>query len=128
LTTNRIGCLRTGAAGGLVASPSLPLDVGAATETIPAHLRRAVTARDRRCRFPGCTQPPAACEVHHIVPRALGGPTSLANLLMLCSFHHLIAVHRWGWAITLHPDGTVTATSPDHSRTLHSHSPPAHAA
>jgi len=120
--------LRTGTAGGLAASASLPLDVGAATETIPAHLRRAVTTRDRRCRFPGCTQPPAACEVHHITPRARGGPTKLTNLLLLCTFHHLIAVHRWGWSITLHPDATVTATSPDHSKTLHSHSPPAHAA
>jgi hypothetical protein len=28
----------------------------------------------------------------------------------------------------LNPDGTVTATSPDRTRTLHSHSPPAQAA
>ena len=36
---------------------------------------------------------------------------------------YLVDIHRWGWGITLHPDGTVTATSPD-GRTLHSHSPP----
>jgi hypothetical protein len=30
--------------------------------------------------------------------------------------------------LTLHPDGTYAATSPDHTRTLHSHSPPATAA
>jgi hypothetical protein len=107
---------------------SLPLDIGAATETIPAHLRRAVTARDEHCRFPGCQQRPAACHVHHLIPRAEGGPTALGNLLLMCSFHHLIAVHRWGWAIVLHPDGTTTATSPDRTRTLHSHSPPATAA
>jgi hypothetical protein len=59
---------------------------------------------------------------HHIIPRSQGGPTSLANLINLCTYH-LIAIHRWGWTITLHPDGTVTATSP-HGRTLHSHSPP----
>ena len=41
----------------------------------------------------------------------------------MCTFHHLIAIHRWGWAITLNPDGTVTATSP-YGQTLHSHSPP----
>ncbi len=120
--------LRTNLLPGPAASVSLPLDIGAATETIPVHLRRAVTARDRRCRFPGCDQPPAACHPHHIVPRSQGGPTCLTNLLLLCAFHHLIAVHRWGWSITLHPDGTVTATSPDSSRTLHSHGPPAHAA
>ena len=121
-------CLRTGALDGLVASVSLPLDIGAAADTIPAHLRRAVTARDRHCRFPGCHQPPAACHPHHLIPRAHGGRTSLAGLLLLCSFHHLIAVHRWGWGITLHPDGTTTATSPDGKRTLHSHGPPARAA
>ena len=120
--------LRTALAPGPAAAPSLPLDTGAATDTIPAHLRRAVTARDRHCRFPGCQQPPAACQPHHIVPRSEGGPTCLTNLLLLCSFHHLIAVHRWGWGITLHPDGTVTATSPGRTRVLHSHSPPAQAA
>jgi hypothetical protein len=37
--------LRTGLAPGPAATPSLPLDTGTATETIPAHLRRAVTVR-----------------------------------------------------------------------------------
>jgi hypothetical protein len=120
--------LRTGLAPGPAAAPSLVLDTGAATETIPAHLRRAVIVRDRHCRFPGCTQPPAACQPHHIIPRSDGGPTSLANLLLLCTFHHLIAVHRWGWQITLHPDATVTAVNPDRTRTLHSHGPPPQAA
>ncbi|MGA8461428.1 MAG: DUF222 domain-containing protein, partial [Streptosporangiaceae bacterium] len=116
--------LRTRLAPGTVASVSLPLDVGALTETIPVHLRRAVAVRDRGCRFPGCDQPVAACQPHHIIPRAQGGPTCLTNLTLLCSFHHLIAVHRWGWGIVLHPDGTVTATSPDGDKTLHSHGPP----
>jgi hypothetical protein len=49
-------------------------------------------------------------------------------MLLLCTFLHLIAVHRWGWGIALLPDGTVTATSPDRSRTLHSHGPPSRAA
>jgi hypothetical protein len=44
----------------------------------------------------------------------------------LCGFHHLTAIHRWRWALTLHNDGTTTATSPDGKRTLHSHSPPSH--
>ena len=116
--------LRTGLPEDLVASVSLPLDVGAVTETIPVHLRRAVARRDRRCRFPGCDQPVAATQVHHIVHRSEGGPTKLTNLLSLCSFHHLIAIHRWGWQIRLHPDGTVTAISPDGSRVLHGHGPP----
>src|SRR6266704_3987517 len=104
---------------------SLPLDIGAATETIPAHLRRAVTTRHRHCAFPGCDQPATVCDIHHLIPRARGGPTSLPNLVPLCGFHHLTAIHRWGWTSTLHPDGTTTVTSPDRNHTLHDHGPPA---
>jgi Domain of unknown function (DUF222) len=103
---------------------SLPLDIGAATETIPVQLRRAVTRRDLHCRFPGCDQPPVRCHVHHLRPRADGGETSVTNCCLLCSFHHLIVVHRWGWTLLLNPDGTTTATSPDGRRTLHSDAPP----
>jgi hypothetical protein len=108
-----------------VAAVSLPLDVGTATSTIPPWLRRAVIERDRHCAFPGCTQPPAACHVHHLVPRSEGGATALVNLVLLCAFHHLIAVHRWGWTLALNGDGTTTATSRDGKRVLHSHGPPA---
>ena len=118
------GWLRTRQHTGLPGAVSLPLDIGAATDTIPAHLRRAVACRDRHCRFPGCEQPPAACHVHHLTPRSQGGPTSLANCALACTFHHLVAIHRWGWTLTLNPDGTTTATSPDGQRTLHSHAPP----
>jgi Domain of unknown function (DUF4177) len=27
----------------------------------------------------GCTQPPSVCEVHHLIPWANGGPTSLGK-------------------------------------------------
>jgi Domain of unknown function (DUF222) len=120
--------LRAGLGSGPLASVSLPLDVGAATETIPAHLRRAATTRHPHCAFPGCEQPASACEIHHLRPRAHGGPTALPNLVPLCVFHHLIVIHRWGWSLTLNPDGTTTATSPDGHRTFHSHSPPGRAA
>ena len=119
--------LRTGLAIPGLASPSLPLDIGTATDLIPALLRRAATARHRCCAFPGCEQPASVCHLHHLIPRRDGGPTSLANLVPLCGFHHLIAVHSWGWHLTLSPDGTTTATSPDGARTLHSHGPPAQA-
>ena len=110
----------TGPAGTI----SLPLDIGTATDTIPVHIRRAVTHRDRHCRFPGCDAPAARCHVHHLRHRADGGETSVGNCCLLCVFHHLIAVHRWGWQLTLNPDGTTTAVSPDRKRTYHSHAPP----
>jgi hypothetical protein len=116
--------LRAALDGRPLTSVSLPLDIGAATEIIPVHLRRAVTARHPCCAFPGCDQPASVCDIHHIVPRSRGGPTSLPNLVPLCTFHHLTAIHRWGWTLTLQADGTTTATSPDGTRTLHSHGPP----
>jgi hypothetical protein len=104
---------------------SLPLDTGSPTETVAPHLRRAVIARDRHYTSPGCAQRPAACQVHHLLARSRGGATALGNLALLCPFHHLIAIHRWGWSLTLHGDGTTTAVSPDGKRTLRSHGPPA---
>ena len=115
--------LRHSLTDGPAASISQPLDIGIPTEIIPAHLRRAVVLRDRHCSFPGCFRPPAACQVHHIVPRSKGGVTSLVNCALLCPFHHLIAIHRWGWQFRLNPDGTKTAVSPD-GRIFHTHSPP----
>jgi hypothetical protein len=111
--------------GDPVTSVSLPLDVGSASETIPVHLRRLVTARHPQCAFPSCEQPASVCDVHHLVPRSEGGPTALHNLVNLCPFHHVVAVHRWGWKLCLNPDGTTTATGPD-GRVLHSYGPPAH--
>jgi hypothetical protein len=117
-----------GHAGRFLASVSLPLDTGTPTPTVPPHLRRAVERRDRRCVFPGCRQRPKACQAHHVIPRSQGGPTALWNLALLCPFHHLVVIHRWGWSLTLNADGTTTATSPNGMRTLHSHGPPGTAA
>ena len=123
--SGRVAWLRRQFTGIPVSTISLPLDVPAAADTIPLHLRRAVKKRDKHCRFPGCDMPAAGCEVHHIIHRKDGGRHALGNLTLLCRFHHLIAIHRWGWVFTLHPDGTTTASSPDGTKTLHSHPPPA---
>ena len=120
--------LRRKLTGTPAATISLPLDIAATIDTIPVHLRRAVKKRDKHCRFPGCDMPPAGCDVHHIQHRKDGGRHALTNLTLLCRFHHLVAIHRWGWQITLNPDGTTTAISPDGTKTLHSHPPPVVAA
>jgi hypothetical protein len=88
----------------------LPLDTGEAEPAIPAHLRRAVTTRHIHCAFPGCRVPATGCHIHHLVPRARGGPAALGNLVPLCAFHHLTASHRWGWTLTLHADGVPGST------------------
>ena len=119
--------LRTGQLGARLAGPSLPLDIGYA-DTIPAGIRNAVILRDKRCRWAGgCNQPAAACEVHHVKHKANGGKTSTKDCVLLCSFHHQIVIHRWGWTLVLNPDGTTTAWNPDRTKVLHSHSPPARA-
>jgi len=41
----------------VMAGASQPLDVGRRTPVVPPAMRRAVIARDRRCRFPGCDRP-----------------------------------------------------------------------
>ena len=116
--------LRTRQLGARLTGPSLPLDIGY-SKAIPPGIRNAVILRDRRCRWPGgCNQPAAACEVHHVKHKAHGGPTSLKDCVLLCSYHHQIVIHRWGWTLVLNPDGTTTAWNPDRTKVLHSHGPP----
>jgi hypothetical protein len=104
-------------------TPSLPLDIGY-SESIPAHIRRAVTLRDKRCAWPRCGRPAVYCDVHHIRHKEDGGETSVSGCVLLCQFHHDVCIHRWGWQVILHPDGTTEARSP-HGEILRSHGPPA---
>ncbi len=77
-----------------------PLDVGRASHSVPAAIRRAVIVRDRGCAFPGCSVPARWCEIHHIQHWADLGPTSLANCVLLCGRHHRL-VHHSAWRITM---------------------------
>jgi hypothetical protein len=74
---------------------SEPLDVGRRTQVVPPAMRRAVVARDRHCRFPGCDRPQSWCDAHHIVHWADGGETSLENLVLLCRRHHRLTHQRF---------------------------------
>jgi hypothetical protein len=71
----------------------------------------------------GCDQPSSACEPHHVVHRADGGPTSLWNLKDKCWWHHHVVLHQLGWQLTVHPDGTSQARSPA-GKVIRSHGPP----
>ena len=122
-----VSFLRRQQLGAGLAGPSLPLDIGY-SDTVPASIRNAVRLRDKHCQWAGgCDQPAAACDVHHVRHKADGGPTSLKDCVLLCRFHHQIAIHRWGWTLVVNPDGTTTAWNKDKTRVLHSHSPPARA-
>jgi len=116
------GFLRATMLGRPFSGAPLPLDLGD-TDHIPEYLRRAVILRDRKCQWPGgCDRPASQCEPHHLRPRADGGETSLENLGLFCLVHHHHFIHRLGWTITRHPDGGLTATSPQ-GKTIRSHGP-----
>ena len=117
--------LRRRQLGVRLGGPSLPLDVGY-SETIPAGIRNAVILRDQHCQWAGrCDQPAAACQVHHTRHKANGGKTSVKDCVLLCTFHHQVVIHQWGWTLILNPDGTTTAWNKDRTKVLHSHGPPA---
>jgi hypothetical protein len=85
------------------------VEVGPRTRTIPTALRRALVFRDRGCPFPGCDLPFG--QAHHIRPWAQGGPTTLANLVLLCRRHHR-AVHEEGFQVE-RDDGGLLFRWPD---------------
>ena len=85
------------------------LDVGRRTRTISPALRRALAARDRQCRFPGCGN--LRVDAHHVRHWADGGRTALDNLVLLCRRHHR-AVHEEGFRVTVDAAGGVQFLRP----------------
>ena len=103
-----------------------PLNVGRKSRTIPPAIRRALNARDRGCRFPGCSNT-RYVDAHHVHHWAQGGETKLSNLALLCRFHHRqvhegrveIQVLDDGALRFLKPDGqSFDSVAPDHTRPL----------
>ena len=74
-----------------------PLSVGRKTRTVPIAIKRALRARDKGCRFPGCHHT-RFVDAHHVKHWSAGGETSLDNLMLLCSRHHRLA-HEGGFRI-----------------------------
>ena len=89
------------------------LSVGRKTRTIPTPIKRALRARDRHCRFPGCTSK-VWVDGHHIEYWTHGGETKLSNLVLVCRAHHR-ALHEYGYSVKI--EGTEIAFfRPDGSR------------
>ena len=63
------------------------IGAGRATRVINRRLRRALEHRDRTCVVPGCGAT-RGLHAHHIRHWEDGGPTDLANLVLLCPYHH----------------------------------------
>ena len=74
------------------------IGAGRTTRTINRRLRRALEHRDRCCAVPGCGAT-RGLHAHHIKHWENGGETELANLVLLCPFHHRLH-HRGGITIS----------------------------
>src|SRR5713101_5134389 len=94
----------------LCGAESHQVEVAGSSRVIPPAMKRALTARDKHCRFPGCDMPPAWTDGHHIKHWADGGPTELWNLLLFCRRHHRL-FHEGGWKLQ-QGDGGVVAIPP----------------
>ena len=94
----------------VMAGDSEVLDLGRAARFASPSQRRAVSIRDRHCRFPGCDRQPRWCDVHHIAGWfSDNGPTDIDNLILLCRRHHM-AVESTKWTITRTSNGGYTFT------------------
>lgn len=85
----------------------LHVDTYHRTAAIDRHLR----ARDRHCRWPGCTAPAVRCEVDHTHDAALGGETDVGNLSHLCQRHHTQKQFT-RWRVRQRAGGVLEWTSP----------------
>jgi hypothetical protein len=94
----------------LVDASGRTIDVGRKTRTIPPALRRALRARDRTCRFPGCTYR-RSLDTHNIVHWMDGGETNLENTFHTCRRHHRY-LHEYGFSAIMR-DGELVFLDPD---------------
>jgi Domain of unknown function (DUF222) len=92
---------------------SLVIDVGRSQRVIAGAKRRALVARDKHCRWPGCERPASWCDGHHIVHWINGGGLELENMVLLCQRHHWL-VHEGGWQIVKTEDGDLMPIAPAH--------------
>src|SRR5919198_4032245 len=78
----------------------VPLDVGRTHRLVTPGQRTALIARDHGCAFPGCHLPPRWTDAHHVIHWKDGGPTDLANTVLLCKRHHRL-IHHSAWEIRM---------------------------
>jgi len=77
-----------------------PIGAGRATRLISRRLRRALEYRQPMCAVAGCGAT-RGLHAHHLRHWEDGGPTELANLVLVCPYHH-----------RLHHRGVITITGP----------------
>ncbi len=83
------------------------IGAGRATRQISRRLRRALEHRHPTCAVPGCDAT-RGLHAHHLRHWEDGGPTELANLVLLCPYHHRL--HHRGVITIAGPAGNLTVT------------------
>ncbi|MCT2084787.1 HNH endonuclease [Microbacterium enclense] len=76
-----------------------------------AAIDRYLRARDRHCRWPGCTVPAIRCEIDHNHDWAQGGCTDVGNLCCFCQRHHTQKQFT-RWKVRQLDGGVMEFTSP----------------
>jgi hypothetical protein len=108
-TARRLGCdssiVRT------IERDGKPLTSSRRKRRVSAALRRLLRDRDPRCRFPGCEHT-RYLHAHHITHWIKDGPTTLDNLIHLCSHHHRL-VHEGGYTVRHAEDGQLRFARPN---------------
>lgn len=82
------------------------LDLGRSAYRASLAQRRALEIRDQGCVNPTCNAPPAWCDVHHVVPFALGGRTDTNAMVLVCAFDHRL-IHEGRLIVAISLDGDV---------------------
>jgi len=95
----------------LLGADSTVIDVGRSRRVISPSQRRALKARDKGCRFPGCDRRATWTSGHHLIHWIRGGPGDLPNLVLLCYRHHWM-VHEGRWQLVKTDEGTFLAVPP----------------
>lgn len=87
------------------------LDFGHRVYRPPQELKNFLIARDKVCRFPGCSMASERCDQDHGYPYDKGGDTSSCNCHCLCRRHHILKT-TGGWKLECDGDGSLTWISP----------------
>ena len=77
-----------------VFAPGRRVEISPTSRLYSGATRRAVEVRDRECVHPTCDVTASRCQVDHIRPWALGGPTTQENGRLLCGYHNRLRNRR----------------------------------
>ena len=109
-TVERLGC-DCSVTRIILDSESQVIDVGRARRVVSPAQRRALSARDGGCVWPGCERPATWSAAHHLIHWIRGGRTEMDNLVLLCYRHHSL-VHEGRWQLVKAEDGRTLPVPP----------------